>query len=120
EPACLSLAPAKIEDAITPRTRAIMPVHLYGHPADMDPVLEIARRRGLRVVVDAAEALGALYKGRPVGGLGDAATYSFFGNKVITTGEGGMVATDDEALDRRMRFLHSQGRDPASRYVHTR
>lgn len=119
EPACFNLDPARIEDAITPRTRAIMPVHLYGHPADMDPVLEIARRRDLRVVVDAAEALGALYRGRPVGALGDAATYSFFGNKVITTGEGGMIVTDDEALDRRMRFLRGQGMDPTKRYWHT-
>ncbi len=118
EAECFNLDPAQLETKVTPRTKAIMPVHLYGHPVDMDPVLDLARRRGLKVIVDAAEALGALYKGRPVGALGDCATFSFFGNKVITTGEGGMVVTDDEALDKRMRFLRGQGMDPGRRYWH--
>jgi perosamine synthetase len=82
---------SQIESKITPRTRAIMPVHMYGHPADMDPILDLARAHGLIVVEDAAEAHGALYKGRRAGGLGDLSCFSFFANKIITTGEGGMV-----------------------------
>lgn len=113
-----NLDPDQIEARITSRTKAIMPVHLYGHPADMDPVMEIARRRGLFVVEDAAESLGALYKGRPTGSIGTCAALSFFGNKVITTGEGGMVVHSDEALDARMRVLRSQGMDPKRRYWH--
>lgn len=108
--------PADIERKITPRTRAIMPVHLYGHPADMDPILDIARRHNLMVIEDAAEAVGATYKGRPVGGLGDCATFSFFGNKIITTGEGGMVTTNDDDLAARLRLYRSQGMDPNRRY----
>jgi perosamine synthetase len=113
-----NLDPAKLEAQITPRTKAIMPVHLYGHPADMDPIMELARRRGLMVVEDAAEALGSLYKGRPAGSFGICGTLSFFGNKVITTGEGGMIVHSDEALDARMRLLRSQGMDPKRRYWH--
>ena len=76
---------------ITHRTKAIMPVHIYGHPVDMDPVMELARRHGLLVIEDAAEAHGAEYRGRPVGGFGDMSCFSFYANKIITTGEGGMV-----------------------------
>ncbi len=111
-----NLDPAELEALITPRTRAIMPVHLYGHPADMDPILEIARRHGLAVVEDAAEAVGARYKGRSTGALGDCGVFSFFGNKIITTGEGGMVTTDDDALAARLRLYKGQGMDPARRY----
>lgn len=111
-----NLDPAALEAKITSRTRGIMPVHLYGHPADMDPILEIARRRGLFVLEDAAEAVGATYKGRRVGGLGDCATFSFFGNKIITTGEGGMVTTNDDALAARLRLYRGQGMDPQRRY----
>lgn len=118
EPDCFNLDPALIEAKITPRTKAIMPVHLYGHPVDMDPVHDIAKRRGLMVVEDAAEALGAAYKGRPAGSLSTCATFSFFGNKVITTGEGGMVVHSDESLDRQMRLLRGQGMDPNRRYWH--
>jgi len=114
--ATFNLDPAELEALITPRTRAIMPVHLYGHPADMDPILEIAGRHGLAVVEDAAEAVGARYKGRPAGGLGDCGVFSFFGNKIITTGEGGMVTTDDDALAARLRLYRSQGMDPERRY----
>ena len=116
EPATFNIDPAKLEAAITPRTKAIMPVHLYGHPADMDPIREIAARHGLLVVEDAAEAIGATYRGRRTGGLGDCAAFSFFGNKIITTGEGGMVTTDDDALAERLRLYRSQGMDPARRY----
>jgi perosamine synthetase len=116
DPVTFNIDPAKLEAAITPRTKAIMPVHLYGHPADMDPILEIARRHGLFVLEDAAEAVGATYKGRRTGSLADCAAFSFFGNKIITTGEGGMVTTDDDALAERLRLYRGQGMDPQRRY----
>jgi perosamine synthetase len=93
-----------------------MVVHLYGHPADMDPILSVAKRHNLWVIEDAAEAHGAEYKGRRVGSIGDVATFSFYGNKVITTGEGGMVTTNDPALAARIRQLKGQGQDPGHRY----
>lgn len=83
---------------ITPRTKAIVPVHIYGHPTDMDPLMELAQRHGILVIEDAAEAHGAEYKGRRTGGLGDAAGFSFYGNKLITTGEGGMVTTNNREI----------------------
>ncbi len=100
EPCTWNLDLDQVEDRITPRTRAIMPVHTYGHPVDMDALRAIAARHGLAIIEDAAEAHGARYKGRPVGGLGDAACFSFYGNKIITTGEGGMVTTNDEQIAR--------------------
>jgi perosamine synthetase len=106
----------EIEAKITPRTKGIIAVHLYGHPADMDPMLEIADKHRLFVVEDAAEAIGASYKNRRVGGIGTCATFSFFGNKIITTGEGGMVTTNDEALAARLRLFKGQGMDPDRRY----
>ncbi len=118
EPRTWNLDPALIEAKITSRTKGIIVVHLYGHPVDMDPVLAIARRHGLFVVEDAAEAHGALYKGKRVGGIGDIATFSFFGNKVLTTGEGGMVVTNDERIARMVHLLKEQGMDPARRYWH--
>lgn len=78
---------------MTSKTKAIMVVHLYGHVADMDPILEIAKKHNIAVIEDAAEAHGATYKGRPVGSLGDVATFSFYANKVMTTGEGGIIVT---------------------------
>ncbi len=116
DPTTFNMHPEAVEAAITPRTRAIMPVHLYGHPVDMDPILELAQRHGLHVVEDAAEAIGAQYKGRAVGSLGTCATFSFFGNKIITTGEGGMVTTDDDDLAARLRLFRGQGMDPQRRY----
>jgi perosamine synthetase len=112
----MNIDPAAIEAKITPRTRGIIVVHLYGHPADMDPILEIAERRGLFVVEDAAEAHGALYKGRKVGGLSDVGTFSFFGNKIMTTGEGGMVTVRNEGLRDRIRLFRGQGMEPNRRY----
>jgi len=93
----------QIERCITKRSVGIIAVHLYGHPADMDAVMEVARKHDLFVVEDAAEAHGALYRGRKVGSLGDAATFSFYGNKILTTGEGGMVVTSDKRLSDRLR-----------------
>jgi perosamine synthetase len=90
----------QVEDKITPRTKAIVPVHIYGHPTDMDPLMALAEKHGLIVIEDAAEAHGAEYKGRRTGGLGHAAGFSFYGNKIITTGEGGMVTTNDRELAR--------------------
>jgi perosamine synthetase len=105
-----------VEAKITPRTKGIVAVHLYGHPAEMDELRGVARRRGLFLLEDAAEAHGALYKGRPAGSLGDAAAFSFYGNKIIATGEGGMVTTDDDSLAARVRLLRGQGVDPERRY----
>jgi perosamine synthetase len=119
EPRTMNIDPAQIEGRITPRTRGIIPVHLWGHPVDMDPILDLARRRGLFVLEDAAESHGALYRGTKTGALGTAATFSFFGNKIITTGEGGMITTSDSQLANKMRLLRGQGMDPARRYWFT-
>lgn len=104
--------------AIGPRTRAIMPVHLYGQPADMDGVKALADRHGLLVVEDAAEALGSTWRGRRIGSFGDASTFSFFANKIVTTGEGGMVVFADAAKADRGRRLRDHGMNPAKRYWH--
>lgn len=111
-----NMDPNAVERAITDRTRAIMPVHLYGQSADVDPLIEIAKRHNLIVIEDAAEAVGAHYKGRSTGTLGYCATFSFFGNKILTTGEGGMVTTNDDSLAARLRLLRGQGMDPSRRY----
>lgn len=118
DPDYWNLDPTKIEALINERTKAIMVVHLYGHPADMDPIMEIAGRHGLHVVEDAAEAHGAEYKGRKVGTFGIAGSFSFFGNKIITTGEGGMVVTDDAEFAERCRHLRGQGVSPVRTYWH--
>jgi perosamine synthetase len=110
------LDPDAVAAAVTPRTAAIIAVHLYGHPADMDRLREVADRHRLALIEDAAEAPFAEYKGRRVGSLGDAATFSFYGNKVITSGEGGAVTTDDDLLADRLRLLRGQGMDPSRRY----
>lgn len=99
----------QVERAITPRTRAIFPVHLFGHPVDMDRLNAIARAHQLRVVEDAAEALGARVRDKPVGALGDIGCLSFYANKHITTGEGGMLLTNDDALAERLRLLRNLG-----------
>ncbi|MEZ5351935.1 MAG: DegT/DnrJ/EryC1/StrS family aminotransferase [Bryobacteraceae bacterium] len=116
EPLTWNIDPSLIERAITPRTKGIVVVHLYGHPADMDPIAAIARRHNLFILEDAAEAHGATYRGRPAGSLSHAATFSFYGNKIITTGEGGMITTADPALAERIRLLRGQGMDPSRRY----
>jgi perosamine synthetase len=116
EPRTWNMDPERVLEAITPRTRGIIVVHLYGHPVDMDPILEQAERRGLWVIEDAAEAHGATYKGRKAGSMGSLGTFSFYGNKIITCGEGGMVVSDDERLAGLVRQLHGQGQDPRRRY----
>lgn len=105
-----NIDPELIEDALTSRTRAIIPVHLYGQPADMDPIREIADRHGLKVIEDAAQAHGARYKGRRVGSLGDAAGFSFYpGKNLGAMGDGGAVVTDDEDLADKVRVLRNYG-----------
>jgi perosamine synthetase len=119
DPETWNMDVSRIEERITPRTRAIMPVHIYGHPVDMDPLLEIARKRGLIVVEDASEVHGAEYKGRRCGGLGDVSAFSFYANKIITTGEGGMVLSSDPRIAERARSYRNLCFRPEKRFFHT-
>ncbi len=112
----MNIDPHDVERKITPKTRGIIPVHLYGHPAEMGPINELAKKHGLFVVEDAAEAHGAEYLGTKVGCFGDCATFSFFGNKIITTGEGGMITTNNDELAASLRLHRGQGMDPNHRY----
>lgn len=113
-----NLDPSLLEAHVTPKTKAILVVHLFGHPVDMDPVLDVARRHGLFVVEDCAEAHGATYKGRKVGGLGDVGCFSFYANKILTTGEGGMITTNDAKLADRARSLKSLGFGVRNKFMH--
>lgn len=113
-----NLDPDLLASKVTSRTKAIMVVHIYGLPVDMDPVLNLARRHGLFVIEDAAEQHGQTYKGRRVGSLGDIATVSFYPNKQVTTGEGGMVLTNDPGVADRARSLRNLCFDRERRYVH--
>lgn len=115
-PTTWCLDPAAVEAAIGPRTRAVIAVDAYGHPADYRALHAITRRHGLFLLADAAESFGASVDGQPTGSLADATTFSFFGNKIITSGEGGCVTTADPALADRMRLLRGQGMDPQRRY----
>ncbi len=108
-----------LESRVTDRTKVILPVHIYGHPCDMDPILEIADAHDIRVVEDAAEAHGALYKGRKAGGIGDCGCFSFYANKIITTGEGGMVVTNDPTIAERARSLKDLAFQKDRRFLHT-
>ncbi|MFI6266717.1 DegT/DnrJ/EryC1/StrS family aminotransferase [Micromonospora sp. NPDC051006] len=108
--------PEQVQASVGPRTRAVIAVDLYGHPADYPALREICSRHSLLLVADAAESFGAYLNGQPTGSLADASTFSFFGNKVITCGEGGCVTTSDRALADRMRLLRNQGMDPQRRY----
>jgi perosamine synthetase len=110
--------PAAVEAAVTPRTKVIMPVHLYGHPCDMGAIQDIARKHNLLIVEDAAESHGAEYRGKKAGSFGIISCFSFYGNKIITTGEGGMCLTDDGVLAARMRILRDHGMTPGRRYWH--
>ena len=118
EPVSWNLDPTTVERAITPRTKAVMAVHLYGHPADMDQLRAICTQHKLHLIEDAAEAFGATYHGRPVGSLSDIAIFSFYGNKIITTGEGGMVVTSGRKLAEKCRILRDHGMSPQRRYWH--
>jgi perosamine synthetase len=134
EPEYWQMDPQKVEDFLTRhcrsvrgelrnkksgrRVKAVMPVHVLGHPVDLDPIIERSRRHGLAVVEDATECLGARYKGRPVGSAGDVSCFSFNGNKVITTGGGGMVVTDNAEWAKRARYLTTQAKDDPIEFVH--
>ncbi|MGA2287881.1 DegT/DnrJ/EryC1/StrS family aminotransferase [Bradyrhizobium sp.] len=117
-PDTLCIDPASVRSLLSERTKAIIPVHLYGHPADMDAVMEIGDAHGIAVIEDAAEAHGAEYKGRRVGGIGKCGVFSFYGNKVITTGEGGMVTTNDPEFCEHARRLRDHAMSPRRRYFH--
>jgi perosamine synthetase len=114
----LCIDPASVKSLISARTKAIIPVHLYGHPADMDALMEIGDAHGVAVIEDAAEAHGAEYKGRRVGGLAKCGVFSFYGNKIITTGEGGMLTTNDREFQARARRLRDHAMSPQRRYFH--
>jgi perosamine synthetase len=116
EPGTWCIDPSLLEGSITRRTKGIIAVHLYGHPADMDAINHIAGVHGLWVIEDAAEAHLARYKGRPVGSLGHIATFSFYGNKIFTSGEGGALTVSDPYSELRIRTLRGQGVDPNRRY----
>jgi perosamine synthetase len=109
DPATFGMTAESLEQVLTERTKAIMPVHAFGLSADMDPIMEVARRHGIPVLEDAACSLGGTYRGRPSGSIGDLGAYSFHPRKIITTGEGGMVVTDDDRLAERLRVLRSHG-----------
>jgi len=112
------ISPTEIKKAISPKTKAIIPVHLYGQPCDMEKIMEIAKENNLYVIEDCAEAHGANFKDRKVGSFGDISCFSFFGNKVITTGEGGMCVTNNQKLDNKMRELRDHGMSKTKKYWH--
>ncbi|MBX4998069.1 DegT/DnrJ/EryC1/StrS family aminotransferase [Rhizobium lentis] len=118
DPLTWNIDPTKIEAAITPKTRTIMVVHIYGLPCDMAPINEIARRHNLKIIEDAAEMHGQTYNGQPCGSFGDVSIFSFYPNKHITTGEGGMIVTDSDAIADRSRSLRNLCFLPARRFVH--
>lgn len=118
DPDTWQLDPNDVYRRITPKTKAIIVVHLYGHPAEMNALTTLAQEHGLFIVEDCAEAFGATYQGKHVGTFGDIATFSFYGNKTITTGEGGMVTTNDDMLAERIRRLKGQGLAPYREYWH--
>lgn len=118
EPRTWNMNPAKIEEKISSKTKAIIPVHLYGHPCDMDRIKEIAEKHNLAIIEDAAEAHGAEYKGKKVGSLSTISCFSFYGNKILTSGEGGMCLTNDERLAEKIGQLKDHGMSKERRYYH--
>lgn len=118
DPVTWNMDVSRLEAAVSPRTRAIMVVHIYGLPTDMAPVLELARHHGLRVIEDAAEMHGQTCRGQPCGSFGDLSVFSFYPNKHVTTGEGGMIVTDSEELAERCRSLRNLFFNPVRRFVH--
>lgn len=119
EPVTWNIDVGLIESKITPRTKAIMAVHMYGHPCDLDPILALAKRHNLKVIEDASQVHGALYKGTPCGAIGHISTFSFYANKILTTGEGGMVMTSDDHLADRARSYRNLCFRPERRFYHT-
>jgi len=113
-----TISPTEFQKAITSKTKAIIPVHVYGQPCDMDSIMKIAKENNIYVIEDCAEAHGSEYKGQKVGSFGDISCFSFFGNKVITTGEGGMCITNSSELDERMRVLRDHGMSKTKKYWH--
>lgn len=113
-----NIDPEKIKEKINKRTKAIMPVHLYGHPAQMGQINSIAKKYGLLVIEDAAEAHGAMFKNKKVGSMSDMACFSFYGNKIITTGEGGMVVTSNKQLLKKLKMLRDHGISGRRKYYH--
>jgi len=120
DPVTWNMDISQIEAKITPKTKAIMVVHIFGLPVDMDPVLKIAGRHGLKIIEDAAQMHGQTYKGKPCGSFGDISTFSFYPNKHITTGEGGMVVTNNDQLSEDCRSLRNLCFQPKKRFVHER
>lgn len=118
DPRTWNMDVGQVEARITPRTRAIMAVHIFGLPVDMDPLLALARKHGLKLIEDAAEVIGQTYRGRPCGSFGELSTFSFYPNKHVTTGEGGMLVTDDPALAERCRSLRNLCFKPEQRFLH--
>lgn len=118
EPTTYNIDPTLIETKITKRTKAILPVHIYGHPAEMDKIMRIAQKHHLLVIEDAAEAHGATYQGKVVGGIGDIGCFSFYANKLITTGEGGMVVTDNDDLAEEAKKFKDLYHSPKKRFIH--
>ncbi len=119
DPGTWCMDASHVAERITPRTRAIMPVHIYGHPVDMDPIVDMAAKHGLSVIEDAAESHGAQYKGRRAGGLADLSCFSFYANKIITTGEGGMVLAKRADHSERLRSLRNLSFRQDRRFYHT-
>ena len=115
----LCISTKAIISAITPKTKAIIPVHIYGHPAEMDSIIRIAKKNKLFVIEDAAEAHGAEINNKRVGGIGDAGVFSFYGNKIITSGEGGMITTNDQTLYEKIRYLRDHAMSKDKKYWHT-
>jgi perosamine synthetase len=118
DPETYNLDVREVDKRITPRTKAILPVHLFGHPVDLDPLLELASRHSLPVIEDASQATGARYKGRRVGGFGRAGCFSLYANKIVTSGEGGMIVTGDAGLADRMLAIRNFGQLPGQHFLH--
>ena len=118
DPETFNIEAAQVEKKLTRRTRAILPVHLFGHPVDLDPLLDLAEAHGVPVIEDASQAAGAEYRGRRVGALGRVGTFSLYANKIFTSGEGGMAVTNDEGLAARMASVRNFGQTPGRPFVH--
>jgi len=114
----LNIAVEKIESAITDKTKAIMPVHIYGQAADMDPVIKLAKKHDLRIIEDAAQAYGVFYKGKHAGTMGDVGIISFYADKTVTCGEGAAILTNNDALYEKLRYLRNQGRLESGGFMH--